>query len=220
MKTHHSNQMSQTRLCTKAPIQPPTLFLKLKALSFPQLSLFPCCLLLFLLPIFPSLFLHQPWQLHNLSQSDLFRPSVLAEFIGGRKRMRTCHSASPDLLTPSPSFTQIHTMADMHVYPPPFCYLHLQYLYEHTHENILQCWWISNHSLSSRYNTTSFECLDLCPSTHCLLTKVTVLCVRAFNEVVAIKTYRWHPAVCYTLDCHCLQHAMQQKQVLQSKECL
>lgn len=64
---------------------------------------------LFLLPVFASLFLHQPWQLHNLSQSDLCRPAVPAEFIGGRKRMRTCHLASTDLLTPSLCFSLSHT---------------------------------------------------------------------------------------------------------------
>lgn len=69
------------------------------------------CLSLFLLPVFASLFRHQPWQLYNLSQSDLSRPSVPAEFSGGRKTMRICHSASWQTCTSNIlefSYTQKH----------------------------------------------------------------------------------------------------------------
>lgn len=82
--------------------------------------------------VFASLFLHQPWQLHNLSQSDLSRPSVPAEFIGGRKRMRTCHSSSTNPLTPSASVShalyRVHSLAcipSLHIYIPAVCMQHV-----------------------------------------------------------------------------------------------
>lgn len=65
-RMRHLNQMSPTSLCTKTQMQPPTLFLMLRAPSFTypsRLGSTPSSS--------PSSFFHQPWQLYNLRQPDL-----------------------------------------------------------------------------------------------------------------------------------------------------